>query len=385
MQYSSQSKNPAFLYTASWLTQMSIGILGITLPIYAYKLGASILLIGVIGASYGLTYSFMPSIFGVLSDVFSRKTLISLSLVIYAAISGLYLLVHNPVNLVPLRLIEALSNAMFWPSVESLLADSVRQDDVKKTLKKFNISWGSSMIFGPLLAGVMISTIGLRTPFFVVLATSISLSIITAVFLTPILTKEKAPRTPTRSHKDENESTLAWSSTFMFAFNVGILMSLFPAFLISRGISPYQVGILFLVFSLTRTLTFWQIDRIGSNVSLALVSSSIVFVSSAMLIALSSRLALFAASLAISGIAAGVAYSTSLFIILRRSESRGLAAGRFESVIGLGFFIGPLLGGYFGKMLSTAPYLLAAALSSATFILQLTLLKRSRRPRQTKK
>jgi MFS family permease len=379
MQNSSQSKNPQFLYISAWLTQMSIGILGITLPIYAYKLGASIFLIGLIGAAYGLTYSFMPLIFGALCEVFSRKTLISLSLVIYAAISGLYLIVHNPMNLVFLRLIESAANAMFWPSVESLLADSVQQEDVRKTLKKFNVSWGSSTIFGPLLAGVMISTIGLRTPFLVVLATSMCLSVVTVMFLTPVSTGEKAPPQPTPSTKNKDESSLAFSTIFMFAFYVGILMSLFPVFLISRGISPYEVGILFLVFSLTRTITFWQVDKIGSNRDLALLSSSIVFVFSAMLIAFSSRLALFAASLAIAGIAAGVAYSISLFIILGRSGSRGLAAGRFESVIGLGFFIGPLLGGYFGKMLLTAPYLLAAALSAAMLILQLTLLKRNRR------
>ncbi|MEM2961028.1 MAG: hypothetical protein QXU67_05425, partial [Candidatus Bathyarchaeia archaeon] len=76
----------------------------------------------------------------------------------------------------------------------------------------------------------------------------------------------------------------------------------------------------------------------------------------------------------IFGLGTGMSYSASISSILRRwSTSRGYAAGLFESLIGVGYFLGPLAGGAISIYGSNMPYIFGSFFGFVIFLIQLIL------------
>ncbi|MFQ6095261.1 MAG: hypothetical protein ACE5NN_03875, partial [Candidatus Bathyarchaeia archaeon] len=85
----------------------------------------------------------------------------------------------------------------------------------------------------------------------------------------------------------------------------------------------------------------------------------------------------FTACFLIFGFGTGISYAASISHILGRwGFSRGYAAGLFESLIGTGYFLGPLIGGAISEYALDAPYMYGCLLSLAVFAFQLVLNRR---------
>lgn len=112
-----------FLLASAFFMQMLTGIVGLTVPIYAANMGASPLVVGVIGATGGLIYSFMPLATGALSDKIRRKIFILTATLLYGVSCGLYFLAENPSILISIKALEWISVAIFWPSIEALITE----------------------------------------------------------------------------------------------------------------------------------------------------------------------------------------------------------------------------------------------------------------------
>ncbi len=67
-----------------------------------------------------------------------------------------------------------------------------------------------------------------------------------------------------------------------------------------------------------------------------------------------------------------MAYSTAILLVLKGSGSRrGKAAGMFESILGVGFFTGPLVGGILYQVGGPYPYFVGATVSLSIITSQL--------------
>jgi len=72
------------------------------------------------------------------------------------------------------------------------------------------------------------------------------------------------------------------------------------------------------------------------------------------------------------GFGTGISYAVSIALVLKwRKSSTGYAAGVFESLIGTGYFLGPLIGGFLSKFASNLPYIYGFFLSLIVFLIQL--------------
>ncbi|HIE15025.1 TPA: MFS transporter [Candidatus Bathyarchaeota archaeon] len=159
-------KNSGFLLcSVTFAGQLSMVLLSLTVPIYAYMLGASPLLIGLIGGSGSLVYSLMPLLFGLISDRLGRKYLLVSSMFIHSFSAILYSSVYKPALLIPIKVVEWLAASSFWPSVEALIVEA-SEKPIEKTLRMFNVSWGSAIIVGPVIAGNLIEYLNVNAPFF---------------------------------------------------------------------------------------------------------------------------------------------------------------------------------------------------------------------------
>jgi len=376
------SEHINFLLISSFLMQMLIGIVGISVPIYAADMDVTPLLLGVIGATGGLIYSFMPFVSGSLSDRFRRKIFISASTLLYGLSCIFYALAENPYMFIPIKALEWISVALFWPSIEALLTEA-GGSELKGILRKFNLSWGSAMIVGPMIGGSLISAlgIGIRVPFLLSSIISFTLSFLSIVMIwEPSINKgaygneiSKRSLSKIKDKDDVNLIFMSVVSILLFASVGGIVISLFPAYAAELGIPAYEIGLIILVNGLFRLTAFFGAYKIERRIGKAYVflAGSLTLSLASALIVVSSTTPAFSISLSLLGFGTGILYAASIEVILKSwGSAKGYAAGIFESLIGAGYFLGPLAGGFVAEYFQSAPYILCSLISLAVSLLQ---------------
>jgi len=367
----------SFIFLAAFAYQMIVGVVGIAVPIYANMLGASLFIVGIIGSAGGLVYSFMPLVSGILCDRIGRKLFISVSLFSYGVSCLLYSLVQEPLMFIPIKILEWISVATFWPAVESLIADSATEE-LEDALKKFNISWGSAMVVGPLMGGILIDELSVMAPFFFSMLISFFFGMLSIIVV-------REPRKPLDAEKDsrgklkmngerDGSIVVALVTIFLFSSIVSILMSLFPSYARDLGISASEIGVIAFTFGATRVVTFYQAPRIEARIKKTgmLLIGSLVLGFASLATFYSGNTLSFLMCFLFFGFGTGISYAVSIALVLKwRKSSTGYAAGVFESLIGTGYFLGPLIGGFLSKFASNLPYIYGFFLSLIVFLIQL--------------
>lgn len=373
-----------FLLAACFLMQMLTGIVGITVPIYAANMGAYPLLLGVIGATGGLIYSFMPLASGILSDKIKRKRFILASTLLYSASCALYVLAENPQILIPIKALEWVSVAIFWPSTEALLTE-ISGNNLEENLRKFNLTWSSATIIGPIIGGSLISILGTKTPFILSSAISLALALLAITTIKePIKSKLSQKHKENKSNKNYSNSTaMAIVAIILFSFIGGIIFNLFPAHATSLSIPAYEIGLIMLAHGLFRLVSFseaYKIEAKIGKVSTLLVGSLTLATASA-ITAISSTTVMFALAFAIFGFGTGLLYAASIAHILRSKETaKGYSAGLFESFMGLGNLLGSSIGGLASEYASlNTPYIIVLFISLAVSLYQSQYLIKTKR------
>ncbi len=356
---------------------MMMGAVTVAVPIYAESLKASPLIVGIIGSAGGLVYSFLPFVAGTLCDRMRRKFFVFIALILYGCSCLLYSFTEEVSMLVFAKVLEWSSVAIFWPAVEALLADS-SESKLEDTLRRFNLSWGSAMVIGPVVGGFLITVWYIKAPFIFSVFSSIIFGALSAIILKePSRNRELriSPEAKPKNTKNKNYSLVSGlASIFLFSSVDGILLTLFPAYASQLKISAFNIGLIVFAFGATRVVTFSQSNRLEKKIGKTgmFLLSSLIFGAASLLIAFSKTFPLFAFCFALFGVGAALSYAASITLVLGRWEtSRGRAAGIFESLIGFGYFAGPLIGGIVAEYSITAPYLFGFVLSLTVIFVQL--------------
>ena len=372
-----------FLFASVFFMQMLTGVVGLTVPIYAASLGASPLLVGVIGATGGLTYSFMPLAAGMLSDKIRRKIFVLTAMILYGLSCGFYILTENTTMLIPVKALEWVAVAIFWPSTEALITE-FSGEKLEQNLKKFNLSWGSATIIGPIIGGSLISLSGIKAPFLLSSAVSFVLALLATMALKEQRKNMQKPKQETPNQKNSAETIApAVVSIILFSFIAGIIYNLFPAQATNLNMPAYEIGLIIFANGLFRLAAFTQAYKIEEKIGktrMFLVGALALALASA-LTAASSTALFFALAFSIFGLGMGILYAASIAHILKnRSHATGYAAGLFESLIGVGNFLGSSTGGIASEYFSSnTPYILSLLISLAAALYQSLRLKKQKR------
>lgn len=231
----------------------------------------------------------------------------------------------------------------------------------------------------------MISLSGIKTPFLLSSAVSFTLALLTTVAIKELLKIKRNSREETLNPRKSGSSSIATAivSVILFSFIGGITYNLFPAHATSLSIPAYEIGIIMFTNGLFRLAAFieaYKIEAKIGKISTLLVGSLTLAFASA-LTTISSTALFFALAFSIFGFGMGILYAVSIALILKNgSSAKGHAAGIFESLIGVGNFLGSSIGGIASEYFApNAPYLLGLLISlSAGFYLWLHLLKNER-------
>lgn len=153
---------------------------------------------------------------------------------------------------------------------------------------------------------------------------------------------------------------------FVNLVGFGIIIPLLPFYAETFGASPFVIGLLFASFSLSQLIAAPLLgelsDRYGRRPILivSLIGTALSF---AMLAVAQGLVMLFAARI-VDGLSGGNITTARAYIAdVTAQEDRARAFGLLGAAFGLGFIIGPALGGAFSYISYTAPIWAAAAIT----------------------
>ena len=152
----------------------------------------------------------------------------------------------------------------------------------------------------------------------------------------------------------------------------GIIIPLLPFYAGTFGASPLAIGLLFASFSLAQlfaspVLGAWS-DKYGRRP--VLIFSLVGTVVSFVMLALAHSLAMLFAARIVDGLSGGNITTARAYIgDIATEENRAKSFGMLGAAFGLGFIIGPGLGGLFAHISYTAPIWAAAAITVVATLL----------------
>jgi DHA1 family tetracycline resistance protein-like MFS transporter len=152
----------------------------------------------------------------------------------------------------------------------------------------------------------------------------------------------------------------------------GIIIPLLPFYAQEFGASPVTIGLLFASFSLAQLIAApilgeWS-DRWGRRpvLILSLIGTAVSFT----MLALATSLAMLFAARIVDGLSGGNITTARAYIAdVSTEQDRAKAYGFLGAAFGLGFIIGPALGGAFSHISYTAPIWVAVAVTIAATVM----------------
>ncbi|MGC9208555.1 MAG: MFS transporter [Nitrososphaeria archaeon] len=349
-----EARRTAQLFIMSFFAQLPLSMVRFVVPIYAQRLGASDLILGLIGFSYGLAYVFAAAYFGKLSERMGYSRSIAVGMFLYGAVVSLYIFMNLPSAFIAIRAAEALSMALVWPSIEALLRFF---KDTRSSTAVYTIGWAIASSIASVAASYLMLYISV--PFMA----SVAFSFFAALSAMQFEAKEKAGKSIRISAGKEIALPI-----FVYGFSASIIYAFYPAYAASIFSLKWAGAILsvssffvILAFFISPLLRHEPKISITAGISLQLFYF-LIFLSR------SPFVHIMALSFIFFGI--GLIYYFVLYrITLTEIEGLGFRTGIFESSIGAGYTVAPLLGGLFSIL--GARYIWLFAFATALSILAL--------------
>jgi MFS family permease len=359
------------------------------LPLFVKSLSGGETIIGLIAAISplaGILFSFPV---GLLSDRMGKKRLLVVASAVFLVAPLLYLLVRNPLWLIPIRFFHGIATAILGPVASAVIVSAYPRARGEK-LGVYSSATLVGRTLAPLLGGAIISWFlffGGTSNFRAVYAAAFLLCVPVLV-LTLRLKPDTASETMRRFTPGDllrslsaflgNGRLLGTSLVEMATyFAYGVLETYLPLFLAGQGVPAWQIGLLFsaqvLSIALTKPLFGRLADRVDRRVQ---VLAGMVLIG-----VFIAAVPLFrgVVPVAVVGILFGLAVSistvaTSTYVAdVAARESIGASLGALSSIMDIGHSAGPFIAGVViaataisgGFFLAGGVCMLAAALFSA--------------------
>lgn len=184
-------------------------------------------------AAFSLTQLLASPIAGKWVDLYGRKNIMVLGLIIFGLSEFLFAIGHSVEILYLSRMLGGISGAFIMPAVTAFIADTTTLQERSKAMSYMSVAISTGFIIGPGIGGFL-ATLGTRVPFYVA-----SILAIIAAFLSFILLQE-----PKRSEESavtngvkvtiqailKKKYFTAFLIIFIFSFGLATIESLFSLF-----------------------------------------------------------------------------------------------------------------------------------------------------------
>lgn len=365
-----------FLFTAAFVMDFCTGLVSFAVPLRALDLGVSVVELGFIGTAGSLSFTLACTFTGKLADRFDRRRILAIAAGLTALVFGMLFLAVNYWMLLAGTAMGWGLLALFWPSVQAMLAEGRSRIQLVKTLGTFNMFWTMGFMLGP-LAGGYLYLVGPTVPFATGTIGMVLLTLAIAFLrFRPAATQEADPEDEPRERTREDTARfrwIAWTANFTAFFMIGMLNNQFPKLAAELLIRPDTLGILLAiprllqmtVFLIARFTTWWQF-RLRP-----LVIPQIAAVAGMIVVATQDATVVLAFAFGTVGLLVGAAFSASQFYSFFQEERKGEKGARNEMIVGMGMVSGPLVGGLLAQLIGLRmPYVLCCIVLIAGMIVE---------------
>jgi len=348
------------------LSYAAIMMSAIFIPNYALAIGASMSMLGVIGAGYGISMFFSSYFFSRASDKTGRKLFLHIGLLLSALFFLLQIPAKNPTTLLIVRAMSGASLGIFTGPLIAYAHDTGEGMGTFSSYGSFGWAIGSLLAGFIAQRGESLTHLNLLAPYWMVFFTSclfflmafISLNRITEVGFVP---QKPAPLFP---KKIIAKNLRIYLSAFLRNLGAYAIWIIFPLYLSELGASKLMIGVLYFINMGGQALIMRRLDLAKSTglIKIGLLLSSLVFVSFALapgyiwIIPLQILLAFSYSSL----------YVGDLLYLTENNTEKATSVGILNSILGICIGIGPLIGGILSETWGFESVMYAASILALT-------------------
>jgi len=325
--------------------------------VYALSIGASLLEIGLVCGLSPVIYTIFAAFAGFFLQRIreGKAVLLSMFLLLFYFIlpftSSVYFLAV-------VALILVLGYAIFWPAVESIISH------IEGSVSKFSTSWSTGSLVGSLLVSPLL-LLGIRKAFIALGLTSL------ASLLLTFNIKVYYPSTLPSFKKFLNSlSDIPWAWLWAFSYSTaqGVVFTYYPVIVEVLGFSTWLISLSLFSTVFFRTLVFVFYSKLPRYLRNSTIAGLLILFPSILPFTNNPVIVSFASIML--GIGAGILYNNSLENVFKSSkESRVIYTSLFESFIGLGYSIGPILAGVVSTLTTLHYTILSSTILALTTVL----------------
>lgn len=170
-----------------FLVFTGIGLIIPIMPTFMNDLGIGGSIIGLLVATFSLTQFLFSPLAGRQADIWGRKRMIVIGMLIFAFSEWLFGIATSPVLLFVSRMLGGVSAAMIMPAVMAYAADITTKEERAAGMGFINASITTGFIIGPGIGGY-IAEFGIRVPFY-----TAAIAGLVAAFITWFTLRESLP------------------------------------------------------------------------------------------------------------------------------------------------------------------------------------------------
>lgn len=345
---------------------ISYGLHGPVLPVFAKNIiGASYSELGLIGLVNFLPYMFIPLFVGILLDRFNNGYLLALGSAINAASIYLLSVAQSVPEIMGFRIMTGIAHAFFWPPCESIISNHSSEKNRVRNISWFTMFFVTGFMAGPLAGAVLLEDTGTTyRVLFQVTAFILATTLVSALLASRNNVTRRRERFTLASIREMRKFPEVIALVIFYTSSFGIILSIYPAFLNDSGMSDIDILLLYFVFGISRVASLALAGKLARKTGTTLVFATAAVTAGLAVSAVAGSVAMFAVALLLMGFGFSVFFPLTLEIILSRTRSgiSGKIIGAYETIFGIGWVIGPALGGPATQSLGgSAPYLIFGA------------------------
>lgn len=328
---------------------ISYGLHGPILPVFAKNvIGATYSDLGLIGLTNFIPYMFIPLFVGILLDRVNSGYLLALGAAINSASIYLLSIAQSVPEIMGFRIMTGVAHAFFWPPCESIISNESSEKNRVKNISWFTMFFVIGFMVGPLLGTMLLE--GLDITYRILF--QIAAFILAAAIITSLLASRKRVRT---HHERFSFSSIKEMKRFpeviiLLIFctsSFGIILTIYPAFLNDNGMDTTDILLLYFVFGISRVISLALAGKFARKTSQTLIAATIAVSMGLAISVVADSIIMFGIALVLMGFGFSIFFPLTLEIILSKTR-RGISGkiiGAYETVFGLGWAIGPTVGG----------------------------------------
>ena len=353
---------------------ISYGLHGPLLPIFAKNvIGATYSELGLIGLANFVPYMFIPLFVGILLDRINNAYILAVGASINSASIYLLSIAQSVPEIMGFRIMTGIAHAFFWPPCEAIISNESTEKNRVKNISWFTMFFVMGFMIGPLIGTAFLENIEVTYRIlFQIAAFILAAAIITALLASRKKIKKQHERFSFSAIKDMKKFPEVITLLIFCTSAFGIILTIFPAFLNDKGMSATDILYLYFAFGISRVISLALAGKFAKRTSQTLIAATLAVSIGLGISVVADSIIMFGIALVLMGFGFSIFFPLTLEIILSKTKKgiSGKIIGAYETIFGLGWAIGPTIGGPITQSFGNeTPYIIFAIIGVGITIL----------------